>query len=95
MSTSPRSACTVFLVDELGEFAAESIDLFGFFSFLPWWLCRLTEQSCPLCLDSNVETIYAAPFVYISALNERLRDLDNFDRTLVRLRLNPETLTSL
>jgi len=27
--------------------------------------------------------------------NETLRDLDNFDKTIARLRLNPETLTSL
>ena len=30
--------CTVFLVDELGESAAEIIDLFCSFDLLPWWL---------------------------------------------------------
>jgi hypothetical protein len=65
LSTSPRSACIVFLADELGEFATESIDLFGFFRLSSLALCQLTEQSRPLCLDSNVEAIYAATFVYI------------------------------
>ena len=59
----PWSACTVFLTDEFGEFAVENIDLFGFSSLFPCRLC--TEQSCPLRLDSNVETIYTTPFVYI------------------------------